>query len=518
MVSFVRDFLFETAVFQHNVHVQTPEGPLQQGESILHKRNELVTWPTNLRLCVDRGLLSQHQADEVQGFDRRIECLIGPPGTGKSHIIAVYVKCWPARANDEFISIMAPTNKAAEQLCKHLETQEVPFLTTPSVSESRGATSINNTLFAKLRPDGAENHNADARASDRHLETIYDPTAEFPWAMALQIIAEVQQKGVFVSTVHTTKTPNEHLERAAEAWAAIGPVAKMADFLKSQPQMADFLTKLSSAQCKLLIEDEAGNVRAEATAAELLHMWPQYVLMVGDPYQLPPYTDLDGKPSLMEKLLREEGRPKRTLGEVWRMGPILTGLLNVFGVYERQLRSVAKAPRLDLIQIHNVRGSEETHNSSICNRAEMNCVIELVVRLRREFPQDSIKVITFYSAQRTLLQDRLAEKHLSAFVVVPLSVGTVDSSQGSEGDISILSTVRTGVRNHTNPLGFVNHKNRVLVGVSRARHQLHIVGDVKSLEKYSPRVWAPVLRYASGEQPNCPRQRTFGNFLPEMSR
>ena len=55
-------------------------------------------------------------------------------------------------------------------------------------------------------------------------DNAHDPDAPFPWDEALGVLNGNQQFGVFVSTVHTTKTPGEHLERAKMAWGAVGPV------------------------------------------------------------------------------------------------------------------------------------------------------------------------------------------------------------------------------------------------------------------------------------------------------
>ena len=59
-----------------------------------------------------------------------------------------------------------------------------------------------------------------------------------------------------------------------------------------------------------------------------------------------------------------------------------------------------------------------------------------------------------------------------------LQVATVDSFQGAEKDVIILSTVRTGQRGLS---GFLTSERRVNVAVTRARHHLVLVGHVGTL-------------------------------------
>lgn len=54
---------------------------------------------------------------------------------------------------------------------------------------------------------------------------------------------------------------------------------------------------------------------------------------------------------------------------------------------------------------------------------------------------------------------------------------TVDSTQGKEKDIIILSCVRAGQQ-----LGFLEDERRVNVALTRAREALHVFGN---LEKYA---------------------------------
>jgi hypothetical protein len=84
---------------------------------------------------------------------------------------------------------------------------------------------------------------------------------------------------------------------------------------------------------------------------------------------------------------------------------------------------------------------------------------------------DRLRVITFYQAQVVLVQRCLEERGLGRSV----QVATVDSSQGCEADIVLISFVRT------KNAGFLTDDRRLNVALTRARYQLVCVGHGASL-------------------------------------
>jgi len=60
-----------------------------------------------------------------------------------------------------------------------------------------------------------------------------------------------------------------------------------------------------------------------------------------------------------------------------------------------------------------------------------------------------------------------------------VTVATVDSSQGSESDVVIVSFVRSGLGG----VGFLEDARRINVGLTRARKRLVCVGDLKMIER-----------------------------------
>lgn len=95
-----------------------------------------------------------------------------------------------------------------------------------------------------------------------------------------------------------------------------------------------------------------------------------------------------------------------------------------------------------------------------------------------------ITVLTFYNGQRKLIMRKLREhRHLQGG---KFNVVTVDSYQGEENEVVLLSLVRSNVRGN---IGFLEVENRVCVALSRARRGLYIFGDAPNLCKSSMLWW-----------------------------
>lgn len=108
-----------------------------------------------------------------------------------------------------------------------------------------------------------------------------------------------------------------------------------------------------------------------------------------------------------------------------------------------------------------------------------------------KFPK-TIGVICTYSAQSKLIQARLRQAALSETMLGTVKVDTVDSYQGKENPIVILSLTRNnedGVVKHLVPTiqeGFMAQPNRLNVAVSRAMDRLIIVGAAKRWREEGP--------------------------------
>lgn len=140
---------------------------------------------------------------------------------------------------------------------------------------------------------------------------------------------------------------------------------------------------------------------------------------------------------------------------------------------------------------------------SLCNPAEANAIIDLLRRLddhapflewltARDTDVKPIGIICTYAAQRELMRRKLHSVGLSATMIDACKIDTVDSYQGKENPIVILSLVRNNADggfdagHKTIVQGFLSKPNRVNVALSRAMDRLVIVGRLSGWPSNTP--------------------------------
>lgn len=131
----------------------------------------------------------------------------------------------------------------------------------------------------------------------------------------------------------------------------------------------------------------------------------------------------------------------------------------------------------------HVRGVDQQPHSrgSYYNVREAETVVQLVLEIRASaeklgkrdcwYLPDSLRVITFYQGQVDCIRYLLRGRGLGNVLVC-----SVDSSQGCEADIVIVSFVRSN-KNHIT--GFLKDDRRLNVSLTRAKFQLFCIGDAQ---------------------------------------
>lgn len=127
------------------------------------------------------------------------------------------------------------------------------------------------------------------------------------------------------------------------------------------------------------------------------------------------------------------------------------------------------------------------------NPAEVDAVIGVLRQVRAvEGKRPTLAVLSPYKAQVEALQRKISTamsgelRHLAAFSSVRSDggfVGTVDSFQGSEADLVILSLVRNNPLVGVKAVGFLRDQRRMNVALSRAKAQLVVVGSLRFLRE-----------------------------------
>ena len=155
------------------------------------------------------------------------------------------------------------------------------------------------------------------------------------------------------------------------------------------------------------------------------------------------------------------------------------------------------------LDVDKSQGEMKEFNGSKYRSCEAEVVAQEAENILTKRPDLSVGIITFYAAQRDLIQNIMVTKGIlkenageyepvHGYGFLPngeerFRVGSVDAFQGKEFDVVLLSTVRSWkpVQEYTREivnrqLGFLRIINRINVAMSRQKRLLIVVGD-KSL-------------------------------------
>ncbi len=273
-----------------------------------------------------------------------------------------------------------------------------------------------------------------------------------------------------------------------------------------------------------VIIDEAA--RANPLDIMIPMMMGTKVILIGDHKQLPHYIESDYvikfksekskysnfDENLLTKSLFQiifenlekaykEGRIKfkRTIqiDEQHRMNPVIgTFISNEF--YDGKIKNgertfnnindfnVFNNKNIVWLNVKMFDGPETKIDQSYAREVEALRIIELIKELISKNPRRNLEIgiISFYKGQVKFIKQKL-EENFPRSILESISCNTVDSYQGKEFDIVVLSGVRSNTA--TSPeksLGFVHHsESRINVALSRARKLLIVVADADTYKK-----------------------------------
>ncbi|KAL5359433.1 P-loop containing nucleoside triphosphate hydrolase protein [Aspergillus floccosus] len=263
---------------------------------------------------------------------------------------------------------------------------------------------------------------------------------------------------------------------------------------------------ISSLKPRIVLIEEAAEVIEAPIAAACLES-VQHMILVGDHQQLKGHCavqELGAEPfflemSMFERLVRN-GLEYVTLRKQRRMAPEIRRLLTpIYGELQDH-ESVHHRPSIP--GMGNVRSFFFCHNwpetsdslSSKMNETEAEMIVGFYVHLVLSgVSVKDITILTFYNGQRKKLLKLLrSNSYLQGQYV---KVVTVDSYQGEENEIVILSLVRGGQRS----IGFLAVENRVCVALSRARSGFFIFGNARTVASANP-LWREVLNLMASQR------------------
>ncbi|OBZ85970.1 DNA polymerase alpha-associated DNA helicase A [Choanephora cucurbitarum] len=118
--------------------------------------------------------------------------------------------------------------------------------------------------------------------------------------------------------------------------------------------------------------------------------------------------------------------------------------------------------------------NKQFDDGSYYNLKEVSIIVDVVHKLLKYgVKKKEVGIITPYSAQVRYLQDGMGDQ------LEEIEVGSVDGFQGREKEVIVLSMVRSNERGQ---VGFLSEKRRLNVAITRAKRQLIVVGNMRTLK------------------------------------
>lgn len=435
--------------------------------------------------------LDDSQVEAVEAIlglkDRELLLIIGPPGTGKTRVIAK--ASFELIKRGERVLITSHTNRAVDNALEILPVDYAlrigrPEKVLPTIRPYLLSYKARTILGKKL--ERLENEISILR---RELKKLYEMKSEWDKvghkARALELKNRLEARKNKLKELWNER--NEMLRRESERLVTEAKIIG-STLIKSQ------LPPLNGEKFDIVMIDECS--QASITLALLGMVKARKWVLVGDHKQLLPiFQTMDVKAKDIPKKLSAfcymlDNYGKRALWLKWhyRSNSEIIGFSQSF-IYNGKIKPIESCkdiklkidklppkemefldPDFPVVFVH-VNGEEMSEDDgSRFNEAELGVVKKIISTLKGlGVKSEQIGVITPYRAQRNRIREALADDDVE--------VNTVDSFQGREKDVIIFSITST------NDLDFVEDENRLNVAFTRARKKLIVVGNGEAIAK-----------------------------------
>jgi ATP-dependent RNA/DNA helicase IGHMBP2 len=399
---------------------------------------------------------SQQKAISAILQNENITVLHGPPGTGKTTTLAEAI-VQLVKAGEKVL-VSAPSNTAVDNISKVLIQKGLKILRVGN------ATKADEEIFS---------HTPEGKLSDgkqqKEIKELKKRAEEFR-RMALKYKrsfgkAEREQRNLLFKEVKSIRTEIKKLHAYNEE-----KLYSEADVISGTP-IALHDAKFNRIKFQTLIIDEAGQC-IEPLAWCIFPLAEKYVL-AGDHLQLPPTVlsheaaTLGLNKSILEVCV-ETIDNIFLLNMQYRMRESIAGFSAGY-FYKNLLQTAAhlvnKGVHITFIDTAGSGYNETQGNDGISLQNEGELLIAQKLIDSEELNVINTAFISPYSGQVAAAKDVLPKQ---------LRISTIDSFQGQEKEIVILSLVRS---NDDSDIGFLKDYRRMNVALTRAKEQLFVIGD-----------------------------------------
>lgn len=414
-------------------------------------------------------------------------CLVfGPFGCGKSSLLVAVIRLVMALRSDRTsllhgarVLVTAHTNTAVDRIL-------LALADLAEVEGEAGETESEGQRFQFLRVGPLRridkrllpySLHASSSSSSTTLSEIQDMLKECP-------VGESHQRTI--------------LESELKAYTEGGAERRRRMMLKKAPVVgvtacSSLLPVLDGQVFDIVILDESSQMIEPLSLAPLVRSNARFLVAAGDPKQLPPLVSSksEGAAQMVRPLfvrLTDAGCCAHMLKRQYRCHPDISAIANA-NFYDNTLIDGCTAaqrpsllPGLPSLVFINVHGTESRSGKSIYNGQEAAVTARFLSEKCSTINPAQCGIICFYRAQVDAVQRAIQSeqsRNNSENVENPVTVATVDGFQGAERDVIILTTATT------KPGAFASDACRLNVALTRARHNLVVIGHAKTLEASS---------------------------------
>lgn len=409
-------------------------------------------------------LLNNSQQAAVQGIlDNERICIVhGPPGTGKTTTLIEAIRHLVHRG--EKILVSAPSNTAVDHIALGLIRLGIRLLRVGNSSKAG----------EELYPYTPEGRLSSSKAQ-KEIKQLRIRAEEFR-RMALKYKrsfgkAEREQRNLLFKEVRNIREEIRKLQTYEEE-----KLLTDAQVVAGTP-IGLYDAGLQHHTFSTLVMDEAG--QCIEPLAWCVFPLAEKIILAGDHWQLPPTVlsmeaaQLGLNKSILETAIQQIPEVY-LLDTQYRMREPIAGFSSQY-FYKGLLKTASSLSDAggELVFIDTAgTGYQEVHGPdgvSLQNEGELQLIRQLIEQ--ESIPLAKTALISPYAGQVTAARNSLDKQ---------LRISTIDSFQGQEKEIILLSLVRS---NDEGEIGFLRDYRRMNVAITRAKEKLIVIGDSATIAK-----------------------------------
>jgi len=422
---------------------------------------------------------SQKAAVELMLKNKDFSILHGPPGTGKTTTLveAARILCF----DGEQVMMCAPSNAAAD------------WLSHKAIAAGLKVIRIGNPAKIDIElethtPEGfLQNHPqySDIKSMRKRSDELRRMASKYKRNFGY---AEREQRKLVLQEARLVGAEARRMEQHI-----ISLAIEQADVITCT-LVGSTNSVLEKRTFSTVFIDEAAQAPEPACWIPIIRA--ERVILAGDPFQLPPTIKSQEaatkglSTTLIEKLM--SGNNVALLTKQYRMHNAIMEFSNEW-FYSGKLESADKVANwqieneqvLTFIDTAGLGWSEieNPETRSLYNPEEADFLWKRLFSLSNQLAPHSnvtVGIISPYREQVAYLENQFKEIQAEFNKGITIEIQTIDSFQGQERDVIIVSLVRC---NNSSEIGFLQDYRRMNVAMTRAKKKLVLIGDSATLGK-----------------------------------